>query len=141
MSAFIIKPIVENVPAPILWAAAGAASCCVGLCTGLYYVNPLAFEILMAEEDDEDAINNAIGQSALNMFAHSIVISVVANGGLSYYSVDSEVSAGCCVACCVTVGCLTAWCKLQDTQKVGEDMAEERKKKKPGVKALGAKGE
>jgi hypothetical protein len=33
----------------------------------LYYVNPLAFEILFAEEDDEDAIQNAIGQSMLGL--------------------------------------------------------------------------
>jgi len=131
MSVLILKPaidgIVDNVPAPILWGAGGAAACCAGLCVGLKYVNPLAFEILMADEDDEDAINKAIGQSALNMFAQSLVISVVVNGCVSLAGFDSNASIGCCAASFAIVGFSTAYCKLQEVQQVGADMAEERR--------------
>ena len=70
----LIHLVIENVPAPLLWAVGGAASCCGGLCVGLRLGNPMAFEILMADEDDEDAQNNAIGQPTLNMFVQCVLV-------------------------------------------------------------------
>ena len=103
MSAAIIQLVTEHVPAPLLWAAASAASCCGGLCVGLRLANPMAFEILMADEDDEDAQNNAIGQPTLNMFAQSVFISAPVNGCMSFYGLDSNISSGCCVLTFVIV--------------------------------------
>lgn len=128
MAALIIQLLTEYVPAPLLWAAASAASCCFGLCVGLRLVNPMAFEILMADEDDEDAQNNAIGQPTLNMFAQSVFVSALMNGCVSFYGFDSNISIGCCGLTFVIVGLLTAWLTFHDVHKLGQDMATERKK-------------
>ena len=130
MSNFIIQAIVEHVPAPLLWAAAGAASCCAGLSIGLYFANPMAYEILMADEDDEDAQNNAIGQPTLNMFAQSVLISALLNGCVSFYGLDRSVSIGCCGLSCVIVGSLTAWYTFQHLQTLGQSVAKESKKQR-----------
>jgi hypothetical protein len=129
MSAAIIQLVTEHVPAPLLWAAASAASCCGGLCVGLRLANPMAFEILMADEDDEDAQNNAIGQPTLNMFAQSVFISAPVNGCMSFYGLDSNISIGCCVLTFVIVGLLTAWLTFHDLHKLGQEIATEHKKK------------
>lgn len=124
MSSVILEAVRSVVPDPLLWAAAGAASCCGGLATGLYFVNPMAFEILMAEDDDEDAINNAIGTSVLEKFNLVLLLSALANGGASAYGVDTPVNIGCCAATLIGMGCLTAHSKLQDMQQVASDMAQ-----------------
>ena len=123
MSALVVEAVRSVVPDPLLWAAAGAASCCAGLALGLYFVNPMAFEILMGEEDDEDAINTAIGDAVLEKFNSVLLLSAVANGGASAYGVDTPVNIGCCVASLVTMGCITAHCKLQDMQTAVRGMA------------------
>lgn len=135
MTAVVIQLLTEHVPAPLLWGFASAASCCGGLCFGLRLVNPMAFEILMAEEDDEDAQNNAIGQPTLNMFAQSVFISVPLNGCVSFYGFDSNISLGCCGLTFVVVGLLTAWLTFHDVHKAGQEIAIERRKKQTQAKA------
>lgn len=128
MSAFLVDAVRSAVPDPVLWAFAGAASCCGGLALGLYWVNPLAFEILMAEEDDEDAINKAIGQSVLDKFAPILLGSALVGGAVSFAEFDTPISITCCAASCIGMGCTTAHCKFQDIQQVAESMAQEKKR-------------
>ena len=128
MSAMVVGAVRSVVPDPLLWAVAGAASCCGGLALGLYFVNPMAFEILMGEEDDEDAINKAIGDAVLEKFNSVLLVSAVASGGASAYDVDTPANMGCCIASLVTMGCITAHCKLQDMQKTASDMAQVKPK-------------
>ena len=115
------------IPAPLLWAGAGAASCCFGLCVGLYFVNPMAFEILMADEDDEEAQNNAIGPATLNMFSQCVLVSALLNGCVSLYDHDRSVNFGCCGLCFVVVSSLTAWLTFREVRQAGQEMAKERK--------------
>ena len=129
MASLIIQLLTEYVPAPLLWAAGSAVSCCGGLCIGLRVVNPLAFEILFADEDDEDAQNNAIGQPTLDMFAQSVFISAPVNGCVSFFGFDNNISIACCALTFVIVGLRTAWLTFHDVHKLGQDMAAERKKK------------
>lgn len=128
MAAFI-QLILEHIPAPLLWAAAGAGSCCGGLCIGLYFANPAAFEILMADDDDEDAQNQAIGQPTLELFAQSVLVSALVNGCASFFGLNSNVSLGCCGLSCVVVAFLTAWQTFQEVHKLGQSLAKERKTK------------
>eukprot|EP00325_Prymnesiales_sp_UTEX-LB-985_P027411 CAMPEP_0174739670 /NCGR_PEP_ID=MMETSP1094-20130205/72005_1 /TAXON_ID=156173 /ORGANISM="Chrysochromulina brevifilum, Strain UTEX LB 985" /LENGTH=111 /DNA_ID=CAMNT_0015943259 /DNA_START=21 /DNA_END=356 /DNA_ORIENTATION=- len=92
----------------------------------------MAFEILMADEDDEDAQNNAIGQPTLNMFSQCVLISALVNGCVSWNGLHSNVSIGCCGLSCVIVGALTAWSAFQDVHKAGQDMIKERKMQHEG---------
>ena len=133
MANNLIQLVIEYVPAPLLWAAGGAASCCFGLALGLRLVNPMAFEILMADEDDEDAYNNAIGQPTLNIFAQCVLISVLVNGCVSWSGLDSNVSVGCCALSLVGVGALTARTAFHDVHKAGQDMVKERKGQDEGL--------
>ena len=135
MSAFIIQLIGEYVPAPILWAAAGAVSCCGGLNVGLYFMNPVAFQAIMAEEHDEDAQDKAMGPATLEMFQFAVLISALVNGCVSFYGFDRNVSLGCCGLECAAVGSLTAWYSFQDLQKVGQDLTKERNKKQARSKS------
>lgn len=118
--SFLIIAVRSAVPDPLLWSAAGAASCCVGLALGLYFVNPAAYEILFAEEDDEDAIHKAIGRPALDKFRDCALVSVLANGVVSYYGLESPANIACCAASFVLVGGLTAYCQLQEIQRTAE---------------------
>ena len=128
MSNFIIQLIAEHVPAPLLWAAAGAASCCAGLSISLYFANPMAYEVLMADEDDDDAQN--IGQPTLNMFSQCVIISGLLNSGLSFYDFNRSVSIGCCGLSCVIVGLLTAWYALQHLNTFGQSVAKESREQR-----------
>ena len=132
MANFAVQIVVDNVPAPLLWAAAGPVSCCAGLCIGLYFMNPMAFEILMADEDDEDAQNSAIGQPTLQMFVQSVLMSALVCGCVSAYGLDKNVSIGCCGLICAIVGSLTAWYQFQKLHTLGQDIAQEGKKKQKG---------
>ena len=128
MSALGIEAVRSVVPDPLLWAAAGAASCCGGLALGLYFVNPMAFEILMGEEDDQDAIDSAIGDTVLEKFNSVLLLSAVASGGASAYGVDTPVNIGCCAASLVGMGCITAHCKLQEMQNVASGMEQTKER-------------
>ena len=123
MSQFVVEAVSSVVPAPLLWAAAGAGSCCGGLALGLYFVNPLAFAILFAEEDDEDAIQKAIGQQVLDRFGVCVLASGLTNSGVSFYGLGTHASLGCCAASCVFVGASTAWFKMQEIKKMAEESA------------------
>ena len=49
-------------------------------------------------EDDEDAINKAIGDTVLEKFNTVLLVSAIASGGASAYGVDTPANIGVCIS-------------------------------------------